>query len=323
MKGKKQTSLLLVILLLTALLAGCGASKGSADVQEAAPQAPYAADGAVGNTGMPSGTPLPENRKWIITGQIYGETNDLDALLNGVAEQIRELGGYIEYQNVYNGTEGSKNRYRSAELTVRIPAERVDEFTMALEKAANVVSSSKNLEDVTLSYVDSETRLEALKTEEARLLELMKRAQDLSDLLEIEKRLTDVHYEIEQVTARLRTYDNQINYATIRLSLEEVQVYTPVKPTVWERISDGFSRSLTGIKEGAVDFFVWVIAKSPYLVVWGLAAGLIALAIRSMGKKRKGKKDKPDPGRPVSPAPDAPPASDDAFAPVPPKKEKQ
>ena len=321
MKRRKQTSLLLVILLLTALLAGCGASKGSADVQEAAPQAPYAAEEAVGNTGIPNSAPLPGNRKWIITGQIYGETNDLDALLNGVTEQIRALGGYIEYQNVYNGARGSKNRCRSAELTVRIPAERVDEFTEVVERAANVVSSSKNLEDVTLSYVDSETRLEALKTEEARLLELMESARELSDLLEIEKRLTDVHYEIEQVTSRLRTYDNQINYASIRLSLEEVREYTPVKPTVWERISGGFSRSLTGVKEGIVDFLVWVIAKSPYLAVLGLTAGLIALVVRSVEKKRKEKKNKPDSGRPVPPAPNVPPASNDAPAPFPPKKQ--
>lgn len=323
MKGKKRMSLLLAILLLTALLAGCGSSESSANVQEAAPQEAYAADEAMGDTGMPNSAPLPENRKWIITGQIHGETEDLDTLLDGVYEQVQALGGYIEDQNVYNGTRGSKNLYRSAELTVRVPADRVDEFTAVMEEAANVVSSSKNLEDVTLNYVDNQTRLEALKTEEARLLELMESAQDLSDLLEIEKRLTDVHYEMERVTSRLRTYDNQIDYATIRLSLEEVREYTPVEPTVWERISGGFARSLVGVKEGIVDFFVWVIAKSPYLVVLGLAAGLIALVVRKVEKKRKGKKNKPDSGKPVPPAPDVPPISDDAFAPFPPKKEKK
>lgn len=323
MKAKKYFAMILVLTLLTALLTGCGAAEKNNVSQEAVAEDVYAmSDEAMGDTGIPNGAPLPENRKWVITGQIHGETENLDALLDGVYEQVQALGGYVEDQNIHNGTRGSKNRYRSAELTVRVPAERVDDFIAAVAEASNVVSSTKNLEDITLNYVDNQTRLEALKAEEARLLELMESAQDLSDLLEIERRLTDVHYEMERVTSRLRTYDNQIDYATIGLTLEEVREYTPVEPTVWERISGGFTRSLVGVKEGIVNFFVWLIVKSPYLVVWGLAAGLIALVIRTV-QNRRGKNHKPTSGTAVPPKPGVPPTSGDNYAPFPPKKEKK
>ena len=336
MKRKRYLSLFMALMLLAALLAGCGSSKSAAGSPAAQPEKAYAQeDVSLRDTGSPGSVQPPENRKWIITGEIHGETEDLDSLLDGVYEQVAALGGYIEDQNVYNGS-GSKSRYRSAELTVRIPVAQVDAFTEAVSEASNVVSSSRNLEDVTLSYVDNETRLEALKIEEARLMALMENAENMSDLLEIEKRLTEVHYEMERITSQLRTYDNQIDFATIHLNLEEVTEYTPVEPTLWERISGGFRSSLVGVKGSLVDLFVWIIVKSPYLVVWGVIIVLIALVIRAIEKRNKNKKPigkkpmaGPDgnvPGAPSAPpAPPVPPVQADSqdFAPFPPKNKEK
>ena len=101
--------------------------------------------------------------------------------LNG---KISGLGGYVEDQDSYNGSMYSSRRYRSASLTVRIPAERVDEFTEEMSGIANVVSTNLSREDITLSYVATESRVKALQTEEARLLELMEQAETMADLLE-------------------------------------------------------------------------------------------------------------------------------------------
>ena len=54
-----------------------------------------------------------------------------------------------------------------------------------------------------------------------------------------------MRYELENRASQLRLYDNQVDYATIYLSIDEVQEYTPVEePTVWERISGGFVSSI-------------------------------------------------------------------------------
>ncbi len=296
---KKMTAILVTLCMLAALLAGCGGASKSTQAFDAAAAAPAeAANGAYydmesaksedgGLTGDTDSTVLPEGRKWIITVNMSAETEDLDALMEALNGKISGLGGYVEDQDSYNGSMYSSRRYRSASLTVRIPAQRVDEFTEEMSGIANVVSTNLSREDITLSYVATESRVKALQTEEARLLELMEQAETMADLLEIESRLTDVRYELENRASQLRLYDNQVDYATIYLSIDEVQEYTPVEePTVWERISGGFVSSIKGVGNGLLDLLVWVLAKSPYLVILGgVTVGVVVLI-----KKRKARK---------------------------------
>lgn len=296
---KKMTAFLVTLCMLAALLAGCGGASKSTQAFDAAAAAPAeAANGAYydmesaksedgGLTGDTDSTVLPEGRKWIITVNMSAETEDLDVLMEALNGKISGLGGYVEDQDSYNGSMYSSSRYRSASLTVRIPAQRVDEFTEEMSGIANVVSTNLSREDITLSYVATESRVKALQTEEARLLELMEQAETMADLLEIESRLTDVRYELENRASQLRLYDNQVDYATIYLSIDEVQEYTPVEePTVWERISGGFVSSVKGVGNGLLDLLVWVLAKSPYLVILGgVTVGVVVLI-----KKRKARK---------------------------------
>ena len=197
-------------------------------------------------------------------------------LLTQLDQQIQQMQGYIENQEIYNGSAYSARRYRSADLTIRIPAEDVDAFTQAVSGAANITSKQISREDITLNYTATDSKVTALKTEESRLLELMEKAETMSDLLEIETRLSQVRYDLELYTSRLRLYDNQVDYATIHLSVSQVQEYTPApERTVGQRIQDGFRSSLKGVGEGAVNFVVWFLSNLPYLVVW--AAVLAAL----------------------------------------------
>ena len=299
MKTKKYVSLLLCALLLMALFTGCGSgfkAMTSADsydmaVAEEAPAAMNAAGGTLTDSGVSGSTVLPESRKWIVTVYLSAETEDLDALMENLDEAIAGLNGYVEDQSVYNGSTYSSRRYRNASLTIRVPAEDVDQFTQQVAGIANVVSKETNRQDVTLNYVATESRMTALQAEESRLLELMAQAETMSDLLEIEERLTDVRYELESVTSQLRLYDNQIDYATIYLSLSEVQEYTPVEePTLWERISGGFRSSLKDLGDGAVDLLVWIIVSSPYLVILAAVIVVIVLLVKRGRKRGKAKK---------------------------------
>lgn len=299
---KKTVSFIACLLLLLGLTACGAATGGSYKTEAAAPMAMNAAapmeemamDAALSEgAAEPSSTALPQNRKWIITVYMDAETEDLDTAITGIDAHITGMGGYVEDQRVYNGSTYASHRYRNANLTVRIPAEKVDEFTEKVAGIANVVSKEKNLEDITLSYTATESRMKALQTEEARLLELLAEAETMSDLLEIEARLTDVRYELESVTSQLRLYNNQVDFATIHLSLSEVQEYTPVEePTFFERIRSTFSDALEGLGDGIVNITVFLVGNSPYLLVYGLIGAAIILPVRRTMRRRKAKKDK-------------------------------
>lgn len=306
---KKMLSLLLCLVLLCSLTA-CGSSSGTnksqamfsaGAVEEAAPQAPAMMADSSSNMlkGSESGSAaLPEGRKWIITMDMNVETEDLDTLMADLDQKISSLDGYVEDQNIHNGSSYASRRYRSANLTVRIPDEHVDQFTNDVTGMANVVSQNLRREDITLQYVATSSRVTALETEEARLLELLAEAENMSDLLEIEARLTDVRYELERHASQLRLYDNQVNYATIYLNINEVQEYTPVEePTFLDRIKTTFADALEGLGDGIVNITVFLVGNSPYLLTFGLIAyGVIRLR-KCFGKsckfrfRKKSKKD--------------------------------
>ena len=234
--------------------------------------------------------PAEQARKWIVTVRMEAETDDLDVLLAQLEGKIAGMSGYVEDQQIYNGSAYSGRRYRYANLTVRVPADQVEAFTEHMSGISNIISKNKTMDDVTLQYVATESRMKALKAEEERLLELMAQAENMSDLLQIEGRLTDVRYELESVTSQLRVYDNLVDYATIHLNLTEVQEYTPVEEeTLWQRISGGFVESLKNLGNFFVELFVALIVGLPYLVFIGAIVVVIVIFSRKAAKKRKQK----------------------------------
>lgn len=235
--------------------------------------------------------PLPQNRKWVITMNLTAETGDLDAALDAVLAKVSQMEGYVESQSVSGGSAGS-GRHRYANLTLRIPANVVDGFVEEVAGLTNLVSSSRNVQDITLTYSDTAGRVTALETEQARLLELMEQAENMSDLLEIEARLTEVRYQLENYVSTLRLYDNQVDYATVSLYISEVEKYTPVEePGFWQKITSGLSDSIVNLGETIVASITWLIIDLPYLAVIALVVWLITALTKRSLRKRKAKKE--------------------------------
>ena len=229
------------------------------------------------------------DRKLIKTVNMDVETREYDKLLAAVENKVTELGGYIESLDAYNGS--MYNSYRStrnANLTIRIPKNKLDDFLNTVSDIGNVTSRSENVQDVTLTYVDLQSHRAALQTEQERLLQLLEQAENIDDIISIEQRLSDVRYQLESMESQLRSYDNQVDYSTVYLYINEVEVYTPVEEeTVWERISTGFADSLKDIGEAAKEAGIWFVIHIPYLVIWAVAIVIIILILKKIKKRTK------------------------------------
>ena len=291
----KNTRKLIALLLALTMLAGCGASSSPAMKQEAmeyamaetAAMAPGAITGASDTVTQEVST----DQKLIKRVNMDAETEDLEALLPQLLAEISALDGYVESQEIFNGSSYASYRHRNARLTIRVPAENLNGLVQQVKGASNVVSYNESVEDVTLAYVDMETRILVLETERDRLLELMEQAETMSDLLEIEARLTDVRSSLESINSQLKVLQNQVSYATIELYINQVKAYTEVEEqTVWQRIGSGFKKNLQNIGEDLVDFFVWAITYSPQLILWAGIFAVVIIVIRRSFRKRKVKK---------------------------------
>ena len=247
-------------------------------------------DGELKSESPELSSPVQTDRKLIKTVKINAETEHYDELLTALEDQIAALGGYVESRQTGYRSRSS----RSSTMTIRIPAENLGQFMTHVSENANVLSTYENTQDVTLQYVDTEAKITALKTEQARLMELLAQAGSLYDILEIDARLSDVLYELERYESQKRSYDNQVSYATVQLSVNEVEVLTPTEePTVWQRIASGFTDSLGGVGESLVDAFVWFVVSLPYLAVWVPLAALALWLLRKLRRKVHKKRQSP------------------------------
>lgn len=241
------------------------------------------------------GTNMPANQKLIRTVYMDAETLSMNSLMSWLDERVGSLGGYYEQKSVRrSGSRDDGSYYQYADLIIRVPAENLDHFISQVGEKANITSTSESTENVTLTYISTQSRVEALETEQKRLLELLENAETMEDLLTIESRLTDVRWELENYASQLRVLDNQVNYSTIHLSIWEVDEPTVVvERTVWQKIGDGFTKNAGNMWDGLVNFFIWLITAIPYLIPLALIGGIVLLVLK-LRNKRKSRKNPTD-----------------------------
>ena len=309
MKMKKLIALLLTGLMLVSLLAGCAASKDmvAMDTETFAPMENGAlADGIYDSLNRDrldtdyedsSDKGGVAERKLIRKIYLSTETEDMDTLLAAIDSKVSALGGYMESREVYTGSRyASYDSRRHADLVIRIPKDKLDEFVAHVGKESNITSSNETSDDVTLTYVAVQSRMTALQKEEARLLELIDKAANLSELLELEKRLTEVRTDLENVTSQLLLYDNLVDFGTIEISISEVQKLTPVQePGFFNRIGSGFMESLRNLWTFLKELAIFLVVASPYLVTIGAAAFVTVLIIRLSIRRKRAAKSKKQP----------------------------
>ena len=244
-------------------------------------------------------------RKLIRTATLTVETLEFDQLLNNLKSKADELGGYAENYDVNNGSNYHSDYYsgtsayrknRTAHIVFRIPKNKVDDFLGEVAEKSNIVNRSEQERDVTTEYVDLESHKATLKIEQERLLALLEQAYTLEDMLTLESRLSEIRYQLENIERNIRTYDSQIDYSTITLTVNEVVELTPVleeEQSTWERISEGFLQSVQDIWEGLVEFFILFVVVLPYILLTVVILGLFILILVGVVKgclKRQSKK---------------------------------
>ena len=301
---KKRIHLLSVLLAVAMLVTACGGSSkyesaaeapmAMAPMEEAVAEEAYEmemADTAGATTTADISETAQVNRKLIRTFDMQIETKEFDEVLSGIQTKVQELGGYIEQSSLDSGSAYYSSYNRYSNMTVRVPSNKLDGFIQGVKDTANVTYISETTEDITLKYVDVESRKIALETERDRLLELLEKAESVEDIITIEGRLSEVRYQLESYTSQLRTMDNQVDYSAVHINIREVQRETNVEPkTFWEEVTEEFGDSLYDLGRGFRDFAIWFLGSSPVLVLWAAVIAVIVIAVRFVGKKRKLKK---------------------------------
>lgn len=287
MKDRLFLRLLSVTVMLGLLISliGCG-GRGATATDSAAAQgaSPESYEASLSETGGDPAEGLSGGRKLITTADLSLDVTDFASAVDEIESQTAALGGY--FSSVSRGGSAEQGN-RWAEYHARIPAARLDEFLDSADGIGTVTSLTQGTEDITPQYVDNEARLESLRTQEQRLLELLEQAGSLEDLILLEDKLTEVRYEIEALTGQQRIYDNQVEYATVHLWVNEVSRQTITAPTFGDRVVEAFYGSLQNVADLAQGAVILAIYFAPFLLFFALLVGLLFLLLRRRHRTKR------------------------------------
>lgn len=237
--------------------------------------------------------------KIIYTYNYSVETKQFDTFMQAVLNRISEYGGYLENSETNGNAEMNISRY--ANLVIRIPAERMHDFLNMVEENSNVTYSRSSTENVTLNYVDMQSHIKALKTEQETLMGILERATKLEDIITIQNQLTNIRYELESYESQLRVFDNRINYSTLYLDINEVERETNVatEMSYGEEIAQGLSDTFYDLGQGLRSFSIWFVVNLPYILLWIVIIVVLVFIARAVFRRMYGeeKREKKKHGR--------------------------
>lgn len=150
----------------------------------------------------------PKDRLMVYQAYLTLRVKDAVSVSDSVAILLPVYDAYLASSNGQN-------------YTIRVPSDNYQDLLTALSEQGKVEHESQSAQDVTDNYRDIEVQLETLERTRERYLQLLNKAEQVSEILEIEKELGRVNLELDRLKAQIQRFDNQITYATITLNLEE------------------------------------------------------------------------------------------------------
>lgn len=173
-------------------------------------QAAY--DSSLGASGDFAGS---QERKRATTMDIELEVRDVSEAQKAVKDLISGSKGYI------TSTDFNSRQADSGSMTVKIPDSNASSFVTALEGLGRIESKSKDVQDLTDQYDETQAELESKKRELQRLQQLMNRTDKVSELIKVQERISQVRSRIDYLEQRMQRLENRVSYTEIRIDFSE------------------------------------------------------------------------------------------------------
>jgi hypothetical protein len=211
--------------------------------------------------------PLPPKdkvipQKIIKSASLRFETNDLEDTYKQIQAAVKE-----SHASIQSDSEGKNDVSLYRTIMIHVPSQNFDVFLQSVSKGVSYFDQKDiSSEDVTEQYIDLDSRLKTKRKLEERYLEILKKANKISEILEIEE--------------QLKYLESQVSESRI-----SIQFYKPIAEKQSIKISYG-SKILTAIKSGFNELsgiFIWIISIWPFIII----VCVLAYFIRKRIKRKK------------------------------------
>jgi multidrug efflux pump subunit AcrA (membrane-fusion protein) len=212
---------------------------------------------AAGGTGA-----TDTDRKIVKNGDMTLEVNDITVAITGVAKVATDLNGYV----VSSNKQGDQD-ITYGQISIRVPSDRFDEAFDKLRKlAVNVPNERTDSQDVTEQYTDLQAQLRNLEATEAQYLEILTKAEKVEDILAVQRELSNVRGQIEQLKGRIQYLDRTSDMALINVYLQKTK---PLGGTAWSALETlkSAARGLVSFGKVLANILIWVAVFSPVWII--------------------------------------------------------
>lgn len=295
---RKKLALILALLFLLAVAAGCSSSSqdhASPQAPEPAEEPPKGGSGeAADSGGLDNAATTPEEaqnyggRKIIRTFQYNITSPQFDADLAAILASTTAAGGWVQSSTV-QGTppETYTDRGREAYISLAIPSDKVDGFVAGLEQIGQVTYRNTTSDDVSDRYMDLESRIAVLRVQQERLKSLLTESAKLEEILALETEIARVTLEIERLTTDLNALASLVDYSTVTVSLSEERIAAgpASQKDTGTRIQEGFSSVLNGVGVFLENLFVFLVIASPVWVPLAVILAVVLLLVRRKNRR--------------------------------------
>ena len=217
----------------------------------------------------------------IRTSDLVIEVSDPQAAADDVVAALEPIDGRVEFSSV--GAAGEWGP-ASASLTVRVPSDRLGGALAAISGVGKVVSTSRSTSDVTLQHQDLSARVAALETSTERLRALMAEASNTADLIAAESALTARQAELDGLTSQLEYLDNQVDEATITVTLNAPGTAPVTGPkNFWDAILLGIS----SLGAAIVGLGLAIGVALPWIIAIALVVGIVVTIVRTTRRRSR------------------------------------
>lgn len=215
-----------------------------------------------------------------------------DESLETIGHMAEDMGGFVVSANLYKTQTSDGQEVPRASITIRVPAERLDEAISIIESESDRLPLNKNIQsqDVTKDYTDLQSRLKNLEAAEAQLMEIMASANKTEDVLNVFDQLTRVREQIEVIKGQIKYYDESAKLSAISVELIPNEIVQPISIGGWEPvgvIKDAI-QSLIRALQGLVNILIWLaLFILPVLIIIVIPLYLIIRGLISWRKRRQ------------------------------------
>ncbi|MCL1863835.1 MAG: DUF4349 domain-containing protein [Defluviitaleaceae bacterium] len=225
--------------------------------------------------------PTAVERRVIRNSEIALETLDFGDTVSRVERIVEMSGGFVESSAHRSMTTRDGEIFWSGDYVIRTPVARFDEVNGEIAELGSVVHFTTASEDVTMMFLDLQSRLHIREEEERRVEAMRDAATDLRDLLTLERELSDLRVVVDRYRRRMTEIDQLASFSTIRLTIIEVEeiiyIPAPLPPP-----DDSFGTRLANAFRASANFGAMLFEVVAILVV-SLIIPLSVLAIPSFG----------------------------------------